>query len=203
MDLGNEMKYLQGLQPVSQYKDKNALAKEILLLVAMGGFAASCLVTPGLAYAAKLFPNITGQENSRLKRQIRSLVRRGLIQEINSKYYLTPEGVLYKNKLIIETFSLPIWDKEQWEGKWHVILFDIPETHRNARNSFRRILQRHNYFEYQKSVYVHPHDYSKEFKKLAKLHDVVAHVNSFSAMALDREPELKNYYNLTFSKHNN
>lgn len=165
-------------------------------MIALGGFAAACLVTPGLAYAAKLFPDPTGRDNVRLRRTINSLIRQGYVTSINDQYRLTAKGVLYFNRIKIQEFTLPIYDKKQWNGKWYIVIFDIPESHKDARDSFRRRLLDFSFKQVQQSVYVHMFDYAKELHALADLHDVEIDILTMEISRIDGEKQLKKDFGL-------
>lgn len=200
MNEKEEQKYLKRLKPIRDYNEKAELRKELIKMIAMGGFAAACLVAPGLAYTAKLFPNPDGYENKKLRQQLGRLVSGGYIQKRGGKYYLTAKGILERNKIAIAEFVLPPQPKELWDKKWHIVMFDIPESHKAARDSFRRTLLRLGYRTVQKSVYVCPYDYSKEIHDLAKLHDVDIDIFTAEVSKISREQELRKLFKIIKSK---
>lgn len=44
--------------------------------------------------------------------------------------------------------------EEEWDGKWRIIIFDIPESKRLIRNLFRRNLKKWEFKPLQKSVWI-------------------------------------------------
>ena len=94
-----EKEFLSQLKPLRDYNERHELAADVIKMIAMGGFAAACLVTPGLAQVARLFPQPTGVENGRLRRLIKGLEDKGYIVQLGDKYTLTAEGILYYNKI--------------------------------------------------------------------------------------------------------
>lgn len=53
-----------------------------------------------------------------------------------------------------------------WDKKWRVIIFDIPDTQRLARNAFRGKLKSLGFYSLQKSVWLHAFDCKKEIEIL-------------------------------------
>ncbi len=45
---------------------------------------------------------------------------------------------------------------EKWDGKWRIIIFDIPNTKKGARDALRERLNVLGFCQMQKSVFVHP-----------------------------------------------
>lgn len=68
---------------------------------------------------------------------------------------LTEKGRVRALSFNIDTLVLP--EKKSWDGKWHAVLFDIPETRRAVRHAFRQKLQDLGFLQWQKSVFIFPH----------------------------------------------
>ena len=58
-------------------------------------------------------------------------------------------------------------EKGRWDGKWRVVVFDIPEKYRHLRNNVRSILKRAGFVQLQQSVWVFPFD-CEELTELIK-----------------------------------
>jgi len=50
----------------------------------------------------------------------------------------------------------------KWDGKWRLIIFDIPEESNHKRYLFRTLLKKNNFFRLQQSVYISPHPLNRE-----------------------------------------
>lgn len=57
-------------------------------------------------------------------------------------------------------------DKYVWDGKWRIVIFDIPESKRTVRNLLRRRLQDWNFKIWQKSVWVSKRNITNKLRKL-------------------------------------
>ena len=58
--------------------------------------------------------------------------------------------------------------KPRKDGKWQMVLFDIPENKRKSRDYFRQALQYLGYERLQKSIWVCKYDIGDETKELIK-----------------------------------
>lgn len=56
-------------------------------------------------------------------------------------------------------------DEANWDGKWRIVVFDIPETKRIVRNLFRRNLKKWGFKHLQKSVWISRRDVYDKLKR--------------------------------------
>lgn len=82
--------------------------------------------------------------------------------EGTAELILTKEG---KQKAL-KRFPLLKLANRSWKGYWLVVTFDIPETEMLSRKSIRRQLLNIGFAQWQKSVYVSPHDIADDLAKL-------------------------------------
>ena len=61
-----------------------------------------------------------------------------------------------------------ILENKHWDGKWRVVIFDIPEKHRKLRNALRSQLKNWQFIKWQKSVWVTKKDLSNEVRNFVK-----------------------------------
>jgi DNA-binding transcriptional regulator PaaX len=57
---------------------------------------------------------------------------------------------------------------EAWDGKWRIIIFDIPESERVLRDALRRKLREYDCAHLQKSVWVSPYEIRDDIRALRK-----------------------------------
>lgn len=75
-----------------------------------------------------------------------------------------------------------------WDGKWRIVMFDIPEEHKPARHVFRRKLKELGFVHFQRSVFLLPFKCEKEISELAVWLSINSYVHILSA---DRFPNDK------------
>lgn len=102
---------------------------------------------------------------STLSQALKRLRERGLIEFVSDEkleYRLTDSG---KQKAVWEAL---IVDKKEWDGKWRVVIFDIPEKRRRARNLLRASLKQWEFVQWQKSVWATKKDCTKPLRNFIK-----------------------------------
>ncbi len=53
-----------------------------------------------------------------------------------------------------------------WDGKWRIIMFDIPEDKRDIRRQIRRLIKQMGFVQLQQSVWLHPLPCLDEFQRI-------------------------------------
>ena len=69
-------------------------------------------------------------------------------------YKFTDRGKVKLHRFLLDT--LEIVPPVKWDGKWRVLIFDIPEKYKYARRALQRKLDELGFFRLQKSVWTHP-----------------------------------------------
>lgn len=91
----------------------------------------------------------------------RRLLRRGLIKFTQGrngwKLELTEKGLEFLESISIVE-ELKKRKNKKWDGKWHLLIFDIPEKNRRVRDDLRQELIKFEFYRLQDSVWVYPHE---------------------------------------------
>ena len=59
-------------------------------------------------------------------------------------------------------------EDDSWDGKWRIVIFDIPEKHRHLRDTFRIQLRQFQFTPWQKSVWAGRKNVTYELRKFVK-----------------------------------
>jgi len=89
------------------------------------------------------------QENS-ARTILWRLEKKGLVSKSEKQYQLTALGSSVV-KTLKSSREEPEW---RWDGKWRIVMFDIPEKRREHRERLRRALTELEYEPIQKSVFI-------------------------------------------------
>lgn len=146
------------LEKYSAKKLRKTKLQEALLRVLFTNDKLSALAIIPEAINYLFDTNITDYPRRKeiIKSATSRLKQRGLIELINGHYSLTEDG----KKVLRE------WEKNEykinktnaWDGKWRIIIFDIPETRSKLRYKTRVILKNAGFYRLQDSVWVIPYD---------------------------------------------
>lgn len=129
---------------------------------------------------------------------LRRLVAQGLItfEERGGKRYarITEEG-----KQMLEMESLldkSMQKQKKWDGRWRVVIFDIPERRRGTRNMLRKFMQEFGFVRLQDSVWIYPYD-CEDIIALAKANfRIGADVLYMIVEQLERDKYLREHFGL-------
>lgn len=137
-------------------KKKN-LQRIILAMVAGAGILSVGLLAPNVIGAMGklgLLPNMRQKEY--VSSSASKMVKKGLMR-FNGKFYeLTHNG---EEKLRRWEFAGFKFNKpKRWDGKWRVVIFDIPDKKKTIRDNVRRLFKSADFYLLQESVWVYPYD---------------------------------------------
>jgi len=85
---------------------------------------------------------------------------------------------------------------KKWDGKWRIVIFDVPEDRRAKRDTFRIRLKKLGFLELQKSVWISPIDYEREINYLAKAFDIVKYAKFIVADSVSNKKDLKKRFKI-------
>jgi len=181
---------------------RNSLKGKILLSL-LAGIAFGCSITPSQQNRVLgSFAKIWGSSNKKISHELKNLNRTNLIKKIiktkegNYNIELTEKG---KIKALEYYFlrELEIKDKK-WDGKWRMLIFDIPERLRNGRDSLRRKIKKLGFCELQKSVFVIPYECKKEIDLVVNFFELgrYVHYGILEIMGDEANQKLKKYFGL-------
>lgn len=132
-------------------------------------------------------------------RSVHSLAKEKMIEEIHLpdgsiKLVLTKKGQWQAKRLSLLGNSIKFKIPEKWDGKWRLVIFDIPEKDR----LFRRILREHlwelKFYKLQQSVFISPHPFEKPILELVDIYEAQEYVRVCTAVMVDNEEKLKEYF---------
>ncbi len=69
--------------------------------------------------------------------------------------------------------------KKRADKKWIMVIFDVPQKHRKARNLLKSILQNLGYKLLQQSVWVNPYDVFEKTEIIFRLHSLDKYIKIF------------------------
>lgn len=109
---------------------------------------------------------------------------------------LTKEGEKEAGKYQINKLKIPI--QKQWDGKWRLIIFDIPEKLRIRRDAFRGKLREFGFYPLQKSTWVYPFPCEREVKLLREFFCLTPrHIRVLEVEKLEEDTFLREIFKLS------
>ncbi len=141
-------------------EDRMPVAEIVLRILLGGAVITTIFVIPNLAILLKpLVDEINDRFDKRaLERSLYRLRERGMIHynPQHTRWELTEKGFRQARTYELRDLNLPR-PPSQWDGRWRLIIFDVPERARYLRNLFRRKLTVLGFTYVQKSAWVYPY----------------------------------------------
>ncbi len=109
---------------------------------------------PQALYKLGLFPQAAG-DRSVIARARRQMLKKGLLTQKDGKFDLTQKG---RTALAVLNAKYSIQKPSRWDGRWRVLIFDVPEYRKSVRDKIRRTLMHIGFVRLQDSVWAYPHD---------------------------------------------
>ena len=136
-------------------------------------------------------------EGKNLSRAIYLLKKRKLIK-IEKKggetsITLTEKG--RKRKLKYDIRNLAIKKPSDWDGKWRLLMFDIPELKKETRDVLRFKLKQLKFIQFQKSAWINPYPCEEEIDFLTEAFGVGEYV-TFLTIQIENDKPLRKEFNL-------
>lgn len=176
---------------------ENPKVEIILVLLAAGAILTLALIAPGVPGAIyKLSKQFKRYPKKRLRQIIKRIADQELVSfkeeggEVTVK--LTEKGKLKVLKYNID--NLKIEPPEKWDEKWRIVLFDIPEAKKVARNALRRKLKDLGFYQFQKSAFIYPFECKNEISFIRANYEVKNYVKYIVAAQLEEENFFKSWF---------
>jgi DNA-binding transcriptional regulator PaaX len=135
---------------------RNQLQELILGTIAVTGMLSVALVAPQVLIAMKklgLTPSV--RQGTVIGTSIARLLKNDLLSREGGRLRLTDKG---QHVLLRASLEPQFHKKQRWDGKWRVLIFDIPEYRKGLRQKVRNTLRTVGFRRLQDSVWAFPYD---------------------------------------------
>lgn len=133
------------------------LKKIILGSVATAGVIGIATITPNVLGAMSKLGFIPNKRQSEsINRSRNRLIKQGLLKYKDGYVQITQKGE--RELRLMEAKMYAIKKPHRWDGKWRMLIFDIPEKRQRIRARVREILSLIGFVRLQHSVWIYPYD---------------------------------------------
>lgn len=120
-----------------------------------------------------------------------------IVQEKQDEKFMVELTEKGKRKLREFQFTeLTIPKPKEWDRRWRVVIFDIPEKKKRAREALREKIKQLNFYQLQESVWVHPYPCEAEIEFICELFDIAPYVNILTATYIKNDIGAKKHFHL-------
>ena len=151
---------METVESISRSKRRRGYLQDaVLATLAASGVIALALVAPNTLQLLGGFSRKRTRFTEESKSAAQRLVKKGYatFEKRNGTTFLTITSEGKRELTRAEVRRGPETPK-RWDGRWRLIVFDVPERRRAVRNALRRTVERLGFLKVQNSVWVYPYD---------------------------------------------
>ena len=185
------------LKKIKTTWEKYPEAEDVLKIIAGIGVVGMCLVMPGLGkYVAKEIGNHERRRYNRMwKRWEKSKIVEIDYSQTDPIIRITEKGL--KKALQFKLKDLKLKRPLNWDKKWRVIIFDVPEWKRKSRDYFRQNLVNLGFHQLNKSVFIYPFSCFDEVEYLRQISGIGKEVTYMTVVSIESGTNLKQIFDLS------
>ena len=171
---------------ISENKTAKSVLNATLAIMATGGIITLGAMAPGLLTEINKISRRKRKEKTEKYREIwrnfNLLKKKGNLEFVKEEddclfYKFSEKGKAKVRKFIID--ELQISAPKEWDKKWRLIIFDIPEKKRSGRVALRKKLNDMGFFQCQKSAWIHPFPCLEEIEFVKDVFNIKPFVKIF------------------------
>ncbi len=149
--------------------------------------------------AFKMFKSTNKYSNRQIRSAMQSIKRQKLIEYIVDKDGKTIVKITKKGETKLRAFTIDLIEikkQKRWDGKWRLVMYDLPIRFKKSREALRWKLKDLDFFQFQKSVWVYPYPCEDEIIFIADFFGVGKYVEILTVENILRDEKLKKYFSL-------
>lgn len=135
----------------------------VLTLYGVSALTLAVMAPNAMRLLKNIDPNLSKKRNPsrRMQQALGRLVSKGLVSrkenEKGTTFILTKSGEGYADRLN-NASRLVVKKPKRWDRRWRIVVFDIWEKRRLARDRLRAMLKKAGFCKIQNSVWAYPYD---------------------------------------------
>lgn len=198
-----ENKSLSRLKDFLNSGTPNAKVTQVVLCVlAIASMPALIFIAAAMGNAVQIFGQFKTAKRFN-KKQIRSSInhlrRQKLIEYVADKNGKTIVKITKKGEVRLRAFDIDLIEikkPKKWDGKWRLVMFDIPMRFTKGREALRYHLKELGFFQFQKSAWIYPYPCEDEIIFVADFHGVGKYVEILTVESILRDEKIKRHFSL-------
>ncbi len=123
----------------------------LLASLKVGGLLTVAVLAPGVA--GVVGKRLVHYERAKTRSALSRLIANGLVVKRAGGFEITGKGYAALDRHLLSPAK-----PKRWDGKWRMVIFDIPERRKGARAVLRDALRRIGFLKLQNSAWVYPYD---------------------------------------------
>ncbi|PIR82679.1 CRISPR-associated endonuclease Cas2 [Candidatus Kaiserbacteria bacterium CG10_big_fil_rev_8_21_14_0_10_59_10] len=133
-----------------------AIEREMLTELSAGDLFVGYLLSAGSIRRMYKVARDNAAYRYRRKQAMERLLEDNFVRRAGKRLSITSDGRNALGDIVRETHAL--LRTKRWDGKWRIVIFDIPERYRELRDKVRYALKKAGFAQLQQSVWIFPHE---------------------------------------------
>jgi len=178
---------------------KAYIGRAVLAMVGLGGILFVGAVAPNLFSAFGRLAKSKEYNEKQIYHSFFYIRKRGLAKLIKKSDRTFEVKITRKGRIQLAEFaieSITFKNPGAWDGKWRVVIFDIPERYSSVRDSLRHKFRELGLFQFQRSVFVYPYSKEDEIQFVAAYFGVEKYLEILTVERMLDDKDLRRYFRL-------
>ena len=172
----------------------------VLAVASMPVLVMGAVVVGNAVQCFKMFKGSKKYSNKQISSVFDSIKRQRLIEYICDKDGKTTVKITKKGETRLRAFDIELMKikkPNKWDGKWRLVIFDIPMRFTKGREALRYHLKELDFFQFQKSAWIYPYPCGDEIIFIANFFGVEKHVEVLTVESILRDERLKKHFHVS------
>ena len=181
---------------------KAQITQVALCVLAVASMPALIFLAAAMGNAVQVFKQFERSKHfskEQIRNSINHLRHQKLIEYVSDKNGKTIIKITKKGKTRLRAYNIELMKikkPNKWDGKWRLVMFDIPMRFTKGREALRYHLKNLNFFQFQKSAWIYPYPCKDEIIFIADFFGIGKYVEILIVDNVLREEKIKKYFNL-------
>ena len=173
------------------------IGRAVLAMIGLGGILIVGAIAPNIFSAFGRYKKSYEYNEKQVHKSVYYLRKRGLIKFIKDRdgtcvVKITRAG---KKKLVeFAIDSIKLKKPDVWDSKWRVVIFDIPEHFKSAREALRKKLKELGLYQLQRSVFIYPYSLEEEVSFTASFFAVEQYIEILTVESMLDDVDIRKYF---------
>ena len=181
---------------------KAQITQVVLCVLAVVSMPALVFVAAAMGNVVQIFEQFESSKHfskKQIRNSINHLRRQKLIEYVGDKNGKTIVKITKKGEIKLRAFAIDLIEikkPNKWDGKWRLVMFDIPIRFTKGREALRYHLKELDFLQFQKSAWIYPYPCEDEVIFIADFFGIGKYVEVLTAENILREEKLRKYFKL-------
>src|SRR3989338_9985737 len=191
-------KYSSRIREFLDSKTRKAqIAQVVLCVIAVASIPALVLIAAAMGNAVQVFRQFKSSKHlskEQIRNSINHLRKQNLIEYVSDKNGKTIVKITKKGDTKLKVFDIELMKinkPKKWDGKWRLVMFDIPMRFTKGREALRFHLKELDFLQFQKSAWIYPYPCEDEVIFIADFFGIGKYVEVLTAENISREEKFR------------